>query len=77
MSDPKVNRLSRRALLRYSAIGIAAVGGGAVLSACQTTNPDTGQPESEGGLQQRVDSGQPIRLAIANEPPYTVLSGVV
>ncbi|WP_116047913.1 ectoine/hydroxyectoine ABC transporter substrate-binding protein EhuB [Amycolatopsis palatopharyngis] len=74
MSDPKVNRLSRRALLRYSAIGIAAVGGGAVLSACQTTNPDTGQPESEGGLQQRVDSGQPIRLAIANEPPYTVLT---
>jgi polar amino acid transport system substrate-binding protein len=78
VSEPKVNRFSRRALFRYSAVGLAAVGGSSVLGACQTTNPDTGQPEGEGEgggvLQQRVDSGKPIRLAIANEPPYTVLT---
>jgi polar amino acid transport system substrate-binding protein len=75
VSEPKVNRLSRRALFRYSAVGIAAVGGGSLLGACQTTNPDTGQAEGGGGgLQQRVDSGQPVRLVIANEPPYTKLT---
>jgi polar amino acid transport system substrate-binding protein len=68
-----MNRLSRRALLRYSAVGLAAVGGGALLGACQTTNPDTGQPEGGEGLQQRIDAGKPIRLAVANEPPYTKL----
>ncbi|WP_307849597.1 ectoine/hydroxyectoine ABC transporter substrate-binding protein EhuB [Qaidamihabitans albus] len=75
MSELKMNRLSRRAMLRYSAVGLAAVGGGSLLGACQTTDPNTGAPEGEGGggLQQRADSGQPIRLAIANEPPYTKL----
>ncbi|PRX49241.1 polar amino acid transport system substrate-binding protein [Prauserella shujinwangii] len=74
MSEQKMNRLSRRAMLRYSAAGLAAVGGGSLLGACQTTDPNTGQPEGGGGgLQQRADSGQPIRLAIANEPPYTKL----
>lgn len=68
-----MNSLSRRSLLRLSAAGLAAAGGSALLAACQTTNPDTGQPAGSGGLQQRVDSGQPVRLAIANEPPYTKL----
>lgn len=61
-------------MLRYSAVGLAAVGGGSLLGACQTTDPDTGQAEGGGGLQQRVDSGQAVRLAIANEPPYTKLT---
>lgn len=69
-----MNRLSRRGMLRLSAAGFAAVGGGALLGACQTTNPDTGQPSGGGNLQQRVDSGQSVRLAIANEPPYTKLT---
>jgi polar amino acid transport system substrate-binding protein len=64
--------ISRRALLRYSAVGLAAVGGGSLLAACQTTNPETGQVEGA-GLQQRIDSGQPVRVAVANEPPYTKL----
>ncbi|NIJ10898.1 polar amino acid transport system substrate-binding protein [Saccharomonospora amisosensis] len=72
MSDQR-NAFSRRALLRYSAVGLAAVGGGSLLAACQTTDPETGQPEGGAGLQQRVDSGQPLRLAVANEPPYTKL----
>ncbi|CAM2916844.1 ectoine/hydroxyectoine ABC transporter substrate-binding protein EhuB [Saccharomonospora xinjiangensis] len=71
MSKRELN-LSRRALLRYSAVGLAAVGGGSLLAACQTTNPETGQVEGS-GLQQRIDSGQPVRLAVANEPPYTKL----
>ncbi|GAA1217323.1 ectoine/hydroxyectoine ABC transporter substrate-binding protein EhuB [Prauserella alba] len=73
MSEPKMNRLSRRALLRHSATGLAAVGGGLLLGACETTNPETGQSEGGQSLQQRVDAGQPLRLAVANEPPYTVL----
>ncbi|MBB3664144.1 MULTISPECIES: ectoine/hydroxyectoine ABC transporter substrate-binding protein EhuB [Prauserella salsuginis group] len=73
MSEPKMNRLSRRAMLRYSATGVAAVGGGLLLGACQTTDPETGQSDDAPGLQQRVDSGQALRLAVANEPPYTVL----
>lgn len=69
MSKPN---LSRRALLRYSAVGLAAVGSGSLLAACQTTNPETGQAEGA-GIQQRIDSGQPVRIAVANEPPYTKL----
>lgn len=79
MSESPINPFSRRALLRYSAVGVAAVGGGSLLGACSTTNPETGQTEQEGGgggggLKARADSGQPIRLAIANEPPYTKLT---
>ncbi|WP_232286386.1 ectoine/hydroxyectoine ABC transporter substrate-binding protein EhuB [Saccharomonospora azurea] len=59
-------------MLRYSAVGLAAVGGGSLLAACQTTNPETGQVEGS-GLQQRIDAGQPVRVAVANEPPYTKL----
>lgn len=74
MSERTSKRVSRRTLLRYSAAGLAAVGGGSLLAACQTTNPETGQVEAaSGGLQQRIDSGEPVRLAIANEPPYTKL----
>lgn len=60
-------------MLRYSATGLAAVGGGLFLGACETTNPDTGQAEGGQSLQQRIDSGESLRLAVANEPPYTVL----
>ena len=69
MSKPN---LSRRTLLRYLAGGLAAVGGGSLLAACEVTNPDTGQAEGA-GIQQRIDSGQPVRIAVANEPPYTKL----
>jgi polar amino acid transport system substrate-binding protein len=69
VSDPQGNQFSRRDLLRYSALGLAAVGGGSFLSACSTTDPGT----SATGIQARVDSGQPIRIAIGNEPPYTKL----
>jgi polar amino acid transport system substrate-binding protein len=70
VSDPQANQFSRRDLLRFSALGIAAVGGGSLLSACQTTDPGT---SAASGIQARVDSGQPIRIAIGNEPPYTKL----
>jgi polar amino acid transport system substrate-binding protein len=69
--DPKQNRYTRRDLLRYSALGVAALGGGSLLSACQTTEP--GSASSASGIQARADSGQPIRIAIGNEPPYTKL----
>ncbi|MGH3904531.1 MAG: ectoine/hydroxyectoine ABC transporter substrate-binding protein EhuB [Pseudonocardiaceae bacterium] len=62
--------LSRRDLLRYSLTTAAALTGGAMLSSCSTTEPGGG-PGS--GLNQRVEQGQPVRLAIANEPPYTQL----
>ncbi|MDN5931961.1 MAG: ectoine/hydroxyectoine ABC transporter substrate-binding protein EhuB [Pseudonocardia sp.] len=64
----------RRELLRYSLTGAAALAGGTVLSSCSTTEPGGG---GEGGaatsLQQRVDQGLAVRLAVADEPPYTVL----
>ncbi|HEX2300534.1 MAG TPA: transporter substrate-binding domain-containing protein, partial [Pseudonocardiaceae bacterium] len=62
--------LSRRTLLRYSLAGTAALAGGSLLSSCTTTNP--GGP-SASSLSQRVEDGLPVRIAIANEPPYTVL----
>lgn len=72
MTEPQANRITRRDLLRYSALGIAAVGGGSFLSACSTTDP--GNPSSAaGGIQERADNGDPIRIAIGNEPPYTKL----
>lgn len=72
MSDPQIKGISRRDLLRYSAWGLAAVGGGSFLSACSTTDP--GNPESSSsGIRARAESGQPIRIAIGNEPPYTKL----
>ncbi|MDQ4085359.1 MAG: ectoine/hydroxyectoine ABC transporter substrate-binding protein EhuB [Actinomycetota bacterium] len=72
MSDRQANQISRRDLLRYSALGLAAVGGGSFLSACSTTDP--GNPQSAGGsLTQRVEDGEPIRMVIGNEPPYTKL----
>lgn len=46
------------------------VAGGTLLSSCSTTEPG-GSPSA--GLTQRVEQGQPVRLAIANEPPYTQL----
>ena len=72
MSAPQPSRFSRRDLLRYSAMGLVAVGGGSLLSACSTTDP--GNPASvASGIQSRVDDGEPIRIAIGNEPPYTKL----
>lgn len=72
MSDRQANQISRRDLLRYSALGLAAVGGGSFLSACSTTDP--GNPQSAGGsLTQRVEDGEPVRMVIGNEPPYTKL----
>ena len=72
MSDPHANQISRRDLLRYSALGLAAVGGGSFLSACSTT--DAGNPNAvAGGLSQRVEDGEPVRMVIGNEPPYTKL----
>ena len=72
MPDKQANQISRRDLLRYSALGIAAVGGGSFLSACSTTDP--GNPQSAAGsLSQRVEDGEPIRMVIGNEPPYTKL----
>lgn len=62
--------LSRRDLFRYSLTGAAALAGGAALSACSSTG---GGGEAATSLQQRVDQGLPVRLAIADEPPYTVL----
>jgi polar amino acid transport system substrate-binding protein len=73
-------QFSRRDLMRYSAVGAAALGGGAVLGACSTTQPGTGAPTGSGtgsasgsGLSQRVEEGLPVRLAIGDEPPYTQL----
>ncbi len=66
MSD---TQFSRRTLFRFSAAGAVALGGGTLLGACSTTNSGPGGS----GLSQRVEQGQPVRLAIANEPPYTVL----
>jgi len=72
VTDPHPNQISRRDLLRFSALGLAAVGGGSFLSACSTT--EAGNPNAAaGGLQQRVDDGQPVRMVIGNEPPYTKL----
>lgn len=62
-------QFSRRTLFRFTAAGAAALGGGTLLGACSTTNPGAGGT----GLSQRVEQGQPVRLAIANEPPYTQL----
>lgn len=44
--------------------------GGTLLSSCSTTEPGGGPGA---GLSQRVEQGQPVRLVIANEPPYTQL----
>jgi polar amino acid transport system substrate-binding protein len=64
------SRLTRRELLRYSLTGAAAVAGGTLLSSCSTTEPGGGPGA---GLSQRVEQGQPVRLVIADEPPYTQL----
>lgn len=66
MSESQINSLSRRSFLRFSATGVAVIGGGAVVSAC-----GGGEAQS---LSARVANGDPVRLAIANEPPYTVLN---
>ena len=71
MSAPQPSRFSRRDLLRYSAVGLAAVGGGSLLGACSTTDP--GNPQAAAGITARVENGEPIRIAIGNEPPYTKL----
>jgi polar amino acid transport system substrate-binding protein len=72
VSDPHASQISRRDLLRFSALGLAAAGGGSLLSACSTTDP--GNPNSAAGsLSQRVEDGEPIRMVIGNEPPYTKL----
>ncbi len=73
MSESPLNNLSqrplsRRTMLRYSALGAVAVAGGSVLTAC-----GGGEEEAE-GIQARIDAGNQIRLAIANEPPYTKLT---
>lgn len=73
MPQPEANRISRRDLLRYSAMGLAAVSGGSLLSACSSTDPGNPESATGGGLSQRVESGEPIRIAIGNEPPYTKL----
>lgn len=44
--------------------------GGTLISSCSTTEPGGGPGA---GLSRRVEQGQPVRLAIANEPPYTQL----
>lgn len=62
-------QFSRRTLFRFSVAGAAALGGGTLLGACSTTDPGGGTT----GLSQRVQQGQPVRIAIANEPPYTQL----
>jgi polar amino acid transport system substrate-binding protein len=72
VSDRQASQISRRDLLRYSALGLAAVGGGSFLSACSTT--DAGNPNAAAGsLSQRVEDGEPVRMVIGNEPPYTKL----
>lgn len=74
MQEPQLDRYSRRDILRFSAMGLAALGGGSLLSACSTTDPGTGAPAgSKQGMQARADAGQPIRLVVGNEPPYTKL----
>lgn len=75
MSESQINRFSRRSLLRYSAAGAAAVGGGALISACgggSSGGSGSGGGQAQ-GLSARVAAGKPVRLGIANEPPYTVL----
>lgn len=64
-------QFSRRTLFRFSLAGAAALGGGTLLGACATTEPGTGGDAT--GLSQRVEQGRPVRIAIANEPPYTRL----
>jgi polar amino acid transport system substrate-binding protein len=71
VSAPQPSRYSRRDLLRYSAVGLAAVGGGSLLTACSTTDP--GNPQAASGIAARMENGEPIRIAIGNEPPYTKL----
>lgn len=61
-------QFSRRDVFRFSLAGAAALGGGTFLGACTTTDPGGGTTS----LSQRVEQGQPVRIAIANEPPYTV-----
>ncbi|MGH3368225.1 MAG: ectoine/hydroxyectoine ABC transporter substrate-binding protein EhuB [Nocardioidaceae bacterium] len=74
MSEPEPSRYTRRDLLRYSAVGLAALGGGSVLSSCSRTEPGTGTAAgTASGLQARADAGDPIRLVVGNEPPYTKL----
>lgn len=73
MSEKQPSRISRRDLLRYSAFGIAAVGGGSFLTACSTTDPGNPESAAGGGLSQRIEDGEPVRIAIGNEPPYTKL----
>lgn len=70
-----VSHVSRRDLIRFALTGAAALGGGAVLAGCSTTQPGTGAPTGAGagGLTQRVEQGLPVRLAIGDEPPYTQL----
>lgn len=60
---------SRRDLFRYSVAGAAALGSGTLLGACSTTEPGGGATS----LTQRVEQGMPVRIAIADEPPYTQL----
>ncbi|HET7326482.1 MAG TPA: ectoine/hydroxyectoine ABC transporter substrate-binding protein EhuB [Nocardioidaceae bacterium] len=72
MTESQNRRLSRRDLLRYSAAGLVAVGSSSLLGACSSTEPGTG--ESTSGLMERAESGEPIRIAIGNEPPYTKLT---
>ena len=72
VTDPQNSPITRRDLLRFSALGAAALGGGSLLSACSTTDPGNPQSATE-GIQARIDGGQPVRIAIGNEPPYTKL----
>ncbi|MPZ64158.1 MAG: ectoine/hydroxyectoine ABC transporter substrate-binding protein EhuB [Pseudonocardiaceae bacterium] len=65
-------QFSRRTLFRFSLAGAAALGGGTLLGACTTTEPGGGGSGAT-GLSQRVEQGQSVRIAIANEPPYTRL----
>lgn len=73
VSEPNPSRISRRDLLRYSAMGLAAVGGGSFLTACSTTDPGNPESATGGAIAQRIENGDPIRIAIGNEPPYTKL----
>jgi polar amino acid transport system substrate-binding protein len=72
VTEPQNSPITRRDLLRFSALGAAALGGGSLLSACSTTDP--GNPAASSGIQARIDAGDPVRIAIGNEPPYTKLT---